>query len=146
MYHFLRNYYHFRYKHYSFPHFNIGPCGRGFELSWRQKKKAIGTCHNSICEWDPPSDKVGTPHLLRCVDTSLGSPELKLPVGAKISGSKSLTILHAQIHMPLWACGSFSDHQTSPPELPAADLEAYVLGFLIQHLHYFLFFVKVRHH
>ena len=36
----------------SAAHFNIGPCGRGFELSWRRKKKAIGTCHNSICEWD----------------------------------------------------------------------------------------------
>ena len=45
----------------SAPHFNIGLCGRGFELSWRRKKKAIGTCHNSIYEWDPPSDKVGTP-------------------------------------------------------------------------------------
>ena len=45
----------------SAPHFNIGSCGRGFELSWRRKKKTIGTCHNSICEWDPPSDKVGTP-------------------------------------------------------------------------------------
>ena len=36
----------------SAPHFNIGPCGRGFELSWRRKKKVIGTFHNSICEWE----------------------------------------------------------------------------------------------
>ena len=28
----------------SAPHFNIGPCGRGFELSRRRKKMTIGTC------------------------------------------------------------------------------------------------------
>ena len=35
----------------SLPTELVAPCGRGFELSWRRKKKAIGTCHNSTSEW-----------------------------------------------------------------------------------------------
>ena len=42
----------------SAPHFNIGPCGRGFELSRRRKKRAIGTCLNSpVSEWSPPAGR-----------------------------------------------------------------------------------------
>ena len=38
----------------STPHFNIGPCGRGFELSRRRKKRAIGTCpYSPVSEWSP---------------------------------------------------------------------------------------------
>ena len=121
--------------------------------------------HNH-CQNNPLSEnfsgKIFRQPLLRRVDTPLGSLEPELPVGAKISGSKSLTILHAQVHMLLWARGSFYDRQTSPPESPTADLEAYVPSFLIQNLHrpllsiflsddiyfhiLFYFVVKVRHH
>ena len=42
----------------SAPHFNIGPCGRGFELSRRQKKGAIGTCpYSPVSEWSPPTGR-----------------------------------------------------------------------------------------
>ena len=27
------------------------PLGRGFKLSWRRKKRAVGTCRNSTYEW-----------------------------------------------------------------------------------------------
>ena len=33
------------------------PLGRGFELSWRRKKRAVGTCSNSTYEWDPPEER-----------------------------------------------------------------------------------------
>ena len=33
------------------------PLGRGFELSWRRKKRAVGTCRNSTYEWDPPEER-----------------------------------------------------------------------------------------
>ena len=50
----------------------------------------------------------------------------------KISSSKSLTRLHKQVHAPplslthrrVRARGNFSGHQTSPPALPAADLQS----------------------
>ena len=29
------------------------PLGRGLKLSWRRKKRAVGTCRNSTYEWDP---------------------------------------------------------------------------------------------
>ena len=42
----------------SAPHFNIGPCGRGFELSWMRKKRAIGTCpYSPVSEWSPPAGR-----------------------------------------------------------------------------------------
>ena len=42
----------------SAPHFNIGPCGRGFELSRRRKKRAIGTCpYSLVSEWSPPAGR-----------------------------------------------------------------------------------------
>ena len=42
----------------SVPHFNISPCGRGFELSRRRKKRAIGTCHYSpVSEWSTPAGR-----------------------------------------------------------------------------------------
>ena len=42
----------------SAPHFNIGPCGRGFELSRRRKKRAIGTCpYSPVSEWSPPAGR-----------------------------------------------------------------------------------------
>ena len=31
--------------------------GRGFELSWRRKKRAVGTCRNNTYEWDPPEER-----------------------------------------------------------------------------------------
>ena len=82
--------------------------------------------------------------LTQRVDTLPGSSEPKLPAGAKISGSKSLTRLHVQAHASLLSLmrwhlrvrGSFFGCRTSPPESPVADLRAYVLGFLIQHLHH----------
>ena len=42
----------------SAPHFNIGPCGRGLELSRRRKKRAIGTCpYSPVSEWSPPAGR-----------------------------------------------------------------------------------------
>ena len=42
----------------SAPHFNIGPYGRGFELSRRRKKRAIGTCpYSPVSEWSPPAGR-----------------------------------------------------------------------------------------
>ena len=42
----------------SAPHFNIGPCGRGFELSRRQKKRTIGTgLYSPVSEWSPPAGR-----------------------------------------------------------------------------------------
>ena len=42
----------------SAPHFNIGPCGRGFELSRRRKKRAIGTCpYSPVSGWSPPAGR-----------------------------------------------------------------------------------------
>ena len=42
----------------SAPHFNIGPCGRGFELSQRRKKRAIGTRpYSPVSEWSPPAGR-----------------------------------------------------------------------------------------
>ena len=42
----------------SAPHFNIGPCGRGFELSRRRKKRAIRTCpYSPVSEWSPPAGR-----------------------------------------------------------------------------------------
>ena len=90
--------------------------------------------------------------LLRRVDTPPGSLEPKLPAGAKISGIRFLTHLHAQTHVPplyhtrqrVRAHDSFSGSRTSSPESPAADLLAYLPGSMIQHLHlhFFLCFVS----
>ena len=90
--------------------------------------------------------------LLCRMDTPPGLLELKLLVGAKISGIRFLMRLHAltqasplsHTHRRLRACDSFSGRRTSPPESPAADLLAYLLGSLIQHmhLHFFLCFVS----
>ena len=33
------------------------PLGRGFELSWRRKKRAVRTCRNNTYEWDPPEER-----------------------------------------------------------------------------------------
>ena len=92
--------------------------------------------------------------LLQRVDTLLGSPEPKLPAGAKISDIRFLTRLHAQAHASqlsftcrrVRACDSFSGRRTLPPQSPATDLLAYRLGFLLQHLnlHFFLCFVFGR--
>ena len=99
----------------------------------------------------PVAEKIFRQPLLRRVDTPPGSLEPKLPTDAKISSSRSLTRLHAQVHTPpqtgpcasvvphVPARGSFSGRRTSPPELPVDDLQAYVPGFLIQHLHHPLF-------
>ena len=77
--------------------------------------------------------------LLQRVDTPPGLPEPKLLVGAKISGNRSLTCLHT-LSLSLTcqhvrARGSFSSRRTSPPESLATNLQAYVPGFLIQHMH-----------
>ena len=33
------------------------PLDRGFKLSWRRKKRAIGTYRNSTYEWDPSEER-----------------------------------------------------------------------------------------
>ena len=78
------------------------------------------------------------------MDTPPGSSEHGLPARAKISDSRSLKRLHMLVHMPSlslmhWCVrvhGSFSCRRTSPPESPVVDVQAYVPGFLIQHLHH----------
>ena len=86
------------------------------------------------------SSKIFQQPLLRPVDTPTRSLEPKLPTGAKISGIRSLMRLHT-LSMSLTcrrvrARGSFPNRRTSPPESPATNLQAYVPGFLIQHLHH----------
>ena len=98
--------------------------------------------------------------LLQRMDTPPSSPEPELLIDEKISNNRSLTRPPGASIVP-HAHGSFFDRRTSPPESPAADLQAYVPGFLIQHLHhplcpffsptsytfrFFLFFIKVRYH
>ena len=78
------------------------------------------------------------------MDTPPGSPEPELSVGGRFSGNRTLMRLHTQTHAPLLsltrrhvrARGCFSGRHTSPPELPAVDLQAYAPGFLVQHLHH----------
>ena len=67
---------------------------------------------------------------LRCVDTPLGSPKPILPTNGRIFGNRCPT------RRRMRARGFFSDRRTSSLELRAADLQAYVPGFLIQHLNH----------
>ena len=64
----------------------------------------------------------------------------------KTSYSKSLTAsmcrpTRCRCFSRVRARGSFYGLQTSPPASPATDLQAYVPGFLIQHLHHPLLFI-----
>ena len=81
---------------------------------------------------------------LRRVDTPLGLPEPSLPTGGRISGNRCPMRRHVHISPPplfltsrgVRAGGFFSDRRISSPESPAADLQAYVPSFMIQHLHH----------
>ena len=53
--------------------FNIGPCGRGFELSRRRKKRAIGTCpYSPVSEWSPPAGRPRGGALTRKIERKEG--------------------------------------------------------------------------
>ena len=64
---------------------------------------------------------------------NLSSPPVQKSLAAGPSSASTCQHMRAR--------GSFSSRRTSPPESPTADLQAYVPGFLIQHLHHSLLFI-----
>ena len=93
----------------------------------------------------PVAGKFFRQPLLQRVGTPPRSPEAKAPLRCK-------NLRHYVPHAPplsltcrrVRARNNFSDGRTSSPESPAANLLAYIPGFLVQHLnlHFFLYFVS----